>query len=532
MARKRKNRRIDEFLRSRQQGQEVVLKESARRANLIFRIVVTVLLVLLLLLLLNIGKKELLEQVGLAGILTMVTVLGVLVINHIEPALFQSTAKFNQFVLLIALTVSLSWGMFVIDWPPFILPLPALAMIAGLAYRPMVAMLLCGGVASYLALLQNNTLAHPVDTFCLAVSLSLGAVVSVLGVRQVRKQSQPVLVGLKVGLVQALAVLCFKAISPPVVLPDPDLASKAIFSIWSGWLLDPGLALAGGLVSGGIVTSLLPQIEMVFGVLTERRLLDLVDPSNTLLRLLRERAPGTFQHTLGVQQLARDATEAIGGNVLLADVGAYYHDVGKIYKPEYFAENMGKDKSIHDQLRPSMSKLIIMSHVKEGMILAREEKLPQPIIDMLPMHHGTTVVEFLYHKARQEDGDEEENSTEDTEYRYPGPKPTFPEAGILMLADAVEAIAKIIERIEPTPTKFREIARDVIRKRIFDGQLDDCRLTMADLYKIEQSFETTLTNMYHGRVEYPDTVVMEKEEEGKPPPASSGSDAEAKLGAS
>ncbi len=519
MARKRKNRRIDEFLRSRQQGQEVVLKESARRANLIFRIIVTVLLVLLLLLLLNIGKKELLEQVGIAGILTMVTVLGVLVINHIQPALFQSTSKFNQFILLIVVTVSLSWVLFEAQQSPFYLPLPALAMIAGLAYRPMVAMLLCGGVASYLALLQSATLDDPVNTFYLAVSLSLGAVVSILGVRQVRKQSQPVLVGLKAGLVQALAVLSFKA-TRSQALPHPSL---------SGWLLEPGFALVGGLVSGGIVTSLLPQIEIAFGVLTERRLLELVDPSNKLLRVLRERAPGTFQHTLGVQQLARDATEAIGGNVLLADVGAYYHDVGKIYKPEYFAENMGKDKSIHDQLRPSMSKLIIMSHVKEGMILAREEKLPQPIIDMIPMHHGTTVVEFFYHKARQEDGGEEENSTEDTEYRYPGPKPTFPEAGILMLADAVEAIAK---SVEPTPVKFREIARDVIRKRIFDGQLDDCRLTMADLYRIEQSFETTLTNMYHGRVEYPDTEVMEKEEEGKPPPASSGSDAEAKMGGS
>ena len=500
----------------------MVLKESTRQANLLFRIVVTILLVALLVVLLSIGENEELErrQVGLAGLLTMVTVLGVLVINRIQPALFQSTAKFNQFVLLIVLAVTLSWGMFEI-YPKaaYILPLPALAMIAGLAYSNMVAILLCGGLASYLALLAPAQY----DPFQLAVTLSLGAVVSVLGVRNVRKQSQPVLVGMRAGFVQALTVVCFK------VMEDPGASNISVLESFLGtpgdFLRDPGYALMGGLISGGIVTSLLPQIEKIFEVLTERRLLELADPSNKLLHVLRERAPGTFQHTLGVQQLAREATEAIGGNVLLASVGAYYHDIGKIYKPEYFAENMGEDKSIHDQLRPSMSKLIIMSHVKEGIILAREEKLPQQIIDMIPMHHGTTVVEFFYHKARQEEGEEEENSTEDTEYRYPGPKPTFPEAGVLMLADSVEAIAKSLQ--DPTPARFREIAREMIRKRIFDGQLDECQLTMADLYRIEESFEATLTNIYHGRVEYPELQEDSKVEETGGSSPSPESDAEA-----
>ena len=519
MARKRKSKRIDEFLRSRQQGQEVVLRESTRQANLLFRIVVTVLLVALLLLLLNIGEKDEFqrEQIGVAGLLTMVTVLGVLVINRIQPALFQSTAKFNQFVLLIVLTVSLSWGMFVLRWPAYLLPLPALAMIAGLAYSSMVAILLCGGLAAYLALLAPA----PYEPFQLAVTLSLGAVVSVLGVRNMRKQSQPVLIGLRAGFVQAVTVICFKVMG--------DFSGSEDAGFLASFLQDPGYALMGGLISGGIVTSLLPQIEKIFDVLTERRLLELADPSNQLLHILRTRAPGTFQHTLGVQQLAREATEAIGGNVLLASVGAYYHDIGKIYKPEYFAENMGQDKSIHDQLRPSMSKLIIMSHVKEGIIFAREEKLPQQIIDMIPMHHGTTVVEFFYHKARLEEGDEEEGSTEDTEYRYPGPKPTFPEAGVLMLADAVEAISKSVQ--DPTPVKFREIAREMIRKRIFDGQLDECQLTMADLYKIEESFEATLTNINHGRVEYPD-IGTGKEDIDPDPSTGSGPEPEVEPDAS
>jgi hypothetical protein len=317
-----------------------------------------------------------------------------------------------------------------------------------------------------------------------------------------------VVVGFCAGVLQALVVLAFQ------------LMVSHLFSLSDLWdpvrvkilLRDPGWAFAGGLMSGAMVTCLLPAVELFFDVLTERRLLDLADPSGDLLRVLRERAPGTYQHTLGVAQLASNAAEAIGGNRLLAEVGAYYHDIGKIFKPEYFVENMQEDKSVHDRLRPSMSKMVIISHVKDGVDLAREAKLPDKIIDMIPMHHGTTVVEYFYQKARRQSV-QDEDAPGDTEYRYPGAKPRFREAGILMLADMVEAIAKT--EAEPNPGRFRIMVHDQILKRLLDGQLDESDLTLNDLRVIEESFVRTLTTVYHSRIKYPT-----QEAEVPAPPAS------------
>jgi len=235
---------------------------------------------------------------------------------------------------------------------------------------------------------------------------------------------------------------------------------------------------------------------------TERRLLAFHDPSNQLLTVLRTQAPGTHTHSLRVADLASAAAEAIGADPLLSRVGAYYHDIGKLTKPEYFVENRDSGFSIHDRLRPSMSKLIIISHVKEGVELAEEAKLPQKIVDMIPMHHGTTVVEYFFHKAKTE-GDASEP---EVEYRYPGPRPRFREAGILMLADGVEATAKTIA--EPNPSRFRDMVHGQMLKRLLDHQLDECDLTMRDLTRIEDSFVRTLTFMYHGRIRYPEKEAL------------------------
>jgi hypothetical protein len=347
----------------------------------------------------------------------------------------------------------------------------------------------------------------PLD-FPLAISLLAGAVTANLGMRRVRKQSKPVIVGFFAGLAQAVVLLATTAMLRGFrveELRDPD----ALRSL----LVDPAWAFGGGLVSGSIVTCLLPAIEQFFGVVTDRRLLDLADPSNELLRVLRERAPGTYQHTLGVAQLASDAAEAIGSNRLFAQVGAYYHDIGKIFKPEYFVENMGEDRTIHDRLRPSMSKMVIISHVKDGIDLAREAKLPERIVDMIPMHHGTTLVEYFFRKARRESPQSIE-APEETEYRYPGSKPRFKEAGILMLADMVEAIAKT--ESEPNPVRFRSMVHDQILKRLLDGQLDESDLTLNDLRLIEESFVRTLTNMYHHRIKYPEPEAATQPPGGEP----------------
>lgn len=529
MAKKRK--KLDQFLQSRKQSHDVALEERARLSNRLFRIVVGIVVVLLLLVLLAVARPlqdrsplQPKDAVGLGVLLALAVALGSYTLTRLRPHLFPDAAHFNRFILLVSLTALASLGLMILRFPPYLTPLPILAMLITMAYSRVAALFVVLGMGFYLGLLNSDAApsigGEPLgDRFMnvqLAVALSLGALVSVVGVLKVRRQSQPAIVGVYCGLVQALIIFSFQILSPEfefASLKQPEQVKK--------FVLDPAYGFAGGILCGAIVTTLLPAIELFLGVVTERRLLDLADPSNNLLRVLRERAPGTFQHTLGVQQIARAAAEAIGADELLTDAGTYYHDIGKIYKPEYFVENMGEDKTIHDRLRPSMSKLIIISHVKDGMELAREEKLPQRIIDMIPMHHGTTVVEFFYRKAQRESGEEVDTPGGDVEYRYPGPKPAFREAGILMLADAVEAIAKTIT--EPTSNRFRDMVRGVIHKRLLDGQLDECNLTMAHLHKIEDSFVKTLTTMYHARIRYPNpptagapTDGSKSEKTGKP----------------
>ena len=483
-----KKRKLDEFLHARKQSHESVLEEQTQLSNRLFRYCVGLVMVLLLLVLVNPPWPLI---VGLGVIFALVTVVGTYTVSRLSPHLFVRAASFNQFVLLVAATVFAYWLLLELKWSEYLSPLPVLGMIVGLAYTQIGGVLMVMALALYLSLLAVGVDRGLEIDFGLVVALSLGGVVSVLGLSKVRRQSRPVVVGLCCGVLQALAIAGFQVLGSS---EEPSVDQK-----FRDFLIDPAYGLLGGIICGGIVTSLLPVIERFFGVLTERRLRDLSDPSNRLLHVLRERAPGTFQHTLGVQQLAREASEVIGCDVLLTEVGAYYHDIGKICKPEYFVENMGEDKTIHDRLRPSMSKMIIVSHVKDGILLAKEEKLPQRIVDMIPMHHGTTVVEFFYRKARKESG-EEKGPGEDVTYRYPGPKPRFAEAGVLMLADAVEAIAKTMA--EPTSNRFRDMVHDVIMNRLEDDQLDECPLTIADLRKIEDSFVRTLTTMYHSRIDY------------------------------
>ena len=510
---KRKTKQLDQFLRRRRRSADVQLQQTARQADRLFRSCVAGVLGLGLLFLVE--HSSFTSYLGLGVIILLVTVLGTAFANRVQPHLFGRRSSFGQFVLLVVGTILIAKLVVVLGWSPYLMPLPMFGMVFGIAYSPVIAVLIGLGLAFYLAMLVGSSVV-PLGSLGdrlsslpgfdpqVAVVLCLGVVSAVLGVGRIRKQSLPVIVGFWVGVVQAAAIVGFQLLLGRIEMPDLSSGVESLGRRAQEFFEDPGWGFAGGLICGCIVTCLLPAIEKFFGVVTERRLLDLADPSNTLLRVLRERAPGTFQHTLGVQQLAREATEAIGGDVLLADVGAYYHDIGKIHRPEYFGENMGEDedKTIHDRLSPSMSKLVIMAHVKDGVLLAEEEKLPQQVVDMIPMHHGTTVVEFFFRKAQRKGGGNEDHAATKIEYRYPGPKPTFAEAGILMLADAVEATAKTIT--DPTANRFRVMVRELVDGRRFDGQLDECNLTLADLHKIEKSLVRTLTHMYHSRIKYPD----------------------------
>jgi putative nucleotidyltransferase with HDIG domain len=266
-----------------------------------------------------------------------------------------------------------------------------------------------------------------------------------------------------------------------------------------------GYGLANALISPVLTYGLLVFLERVFRVTTDLTLMELAHFNHPLLRLLAEKAPGTYHHSMTMATLAEAGAAAVGANEVLARVSAYFHDIGKVVKPTYFVENQKGSRSRHDKLAPRMSSLIIAAHVKDGIALAREHRLPEEVIDFIPQHHGTTRIDYFYNKALQmaESSDDETKIDEinEQDYRYPGPRPQTKETGIMMLADAIEAAVRTID--EPTPQKLEAAVEELVKKRLEEGELDECPLTMKDLTEIKGAFHSVLVGVYHSRVKYP-----------------------------
>jgi putative nucleotidyltransferase with HDIG domain len=269
-----------------------------------------------------------------------------------------------------------------------------------------------------------------------------------------------------------------------------------------GWefLWDAFAGIAGGLTVAMVVGLFLPIFEHLFSVVTDIRLLELSNQNLPLLRTLALEAPGTYQHSLMLGHLAEAAAEAIGADALLARVSGYYHDIGKTKMPDYFIENQPKGYNRHDRLEPSMSALIIAAHVKEGVEMAKKARLPEPIVTAIREHHGTKLIRYFYQKALTR-SDPSQAPVRETEYRYPGPKPSTRILGILMIADAVEAASRTL--VEPTPAKIRAMIQTIVDDCLRDGQFDDCDLTMRDLAIIVDALEHTVTTVFHHRIDYP-----------------------------
>jgi hypothetical protein len=269
------------------------------------------------------------------------------------------------------------------------------------------------------------------------------------------------------------------------------------------WQSLRGAALC--IVAGFLVAGSLPFIESGFGVVTDLSLLELSDPSHPLLQELVRRAPGTYNHSISVGSIAEAAAESIGANGLLVRVGAYFHDIGKMLKPQYFIENMQEGvENRHAHLAPAMSTLIIIGHVKDGVDLAEQHNLPQALLDFIEQHHGTTLVEYFYHEATKQVEGQPDHKTdaEESSFRYPGPKPQSREAGVLMLADAVESASRTLS--DPTPKRIESLVHAITLKRLLDGQFDDCSLKLSEIRTIEESLVKSLIAVYHGRIRYPD----------------------------
>ncbi len=261
-----------------------------------------------------------------------------------------------------------------------------------------------------------------------------------------------------------------------------------------------GYGLFNGFISPILTIGLLPIFESIFDVTTDITLLELSDLNRPLLKRLALEAPGTYHHSIIVANLAEAAAKAIGANVLLARVGAYYHDIGKIEKPEYFVENQTGTKNKHEKLVPSMSALILESHVKEGAEMAAEANLPESVIDFIQEHHGTTLMSYFYNKALEQGATQELMD----EYRYPGPKPRSKETAIVMLADAVEAASRTLD--DPKPSRIKSLIKKIIDSKLEAGELADSNLTFRELSAIQQSFLPVLISVFHPRVEYPELI--------------------------
>lgn len=280
-----------------------------------------------------------------------------------------------------------------------------------------------------------------------------------------------------------------------VILSSGILLSNNIKQI----LLDVILAVFGAFISGILAMGLLPFLESSFSLVTNMKLLELSNPNNPLLKRLLMEAPGTYHHSVMVANLAEVAAEEVGANPMLVRVGAYYHDVGKIKRPFFFGENQLGGTNPHDKISPTLSTTIIISHVKDGLELAKEYDIPKVVSDMIVQHHGTTLVKYFYYTLKNSSENPDEIREED--FRYPGPKPQSKEAAIIMMADSVEAAVRSIQ--EPTLEKIEDMVNNIVKDKMNSNQLNECDLTFRELEVIKACFLRVLKGIYHHRIEYP-----------------------------
>ncbi|MDL1986216.1 MAG: HDIG domain-containing protein [Deltaproteobacteria bacterium] len=291
--------------------------------------------------------------------------------------------------------------------------------------------------------------------------------------------------GLKIGLLNVV-------LSTAIAVYISGFLGFKILEVWA-------FAFMGGIVAGIVTTGIAPIVEIAFGYTTDITLLELANLERPILRRLMIEAPGTYHHSVIVGNMVEAAATEIGANPLLAKACGYYHDIGKIKKPLYFIENQKNGKNKHNKLAPSMSKHILVAHVKEGVEMARQNKLGQAIIDTIRQHHGTSLISYFYEKAKKQKG---EDAVEIDNFRYPGPKPQTKEAGLVMLADVVEAASRTLDN--PTPSRIQGLVQNLINKIFSDGQIDNCELTLKDLHKIAKTFNRILSGTHHHRIDYPE----------------------------
>jgi putative nucleotidyltransferase with HDIG domain len=425
----------------------------------------------------------------LAGMIAMVLFFFILYFRYDLPELVND----DEVVLLTSLCLMLGVilieiGSFIPGFSEFGVPIGAIAIVATLLLHIRLALL----ISVVLSLMAGVVSRYSFNATFVAL---LSSMTAMLAAHRVRQRSDITRAGIHVAWVTVLAIYGL--------------------GVYSGWpakimLHEFPWAALNGFLCIIIPLGLLPILEAFFSRLTPITLLEVGDFNRPLLRRLMLEAPGTYHHTLMVSSIAEQAADAIGANSLLCRVGMYYHDIGKLANPEYFIENQigrrsPEDKpEHHDKLNPSISSLVIMNHVKEGIALARAYHVPEEVIRFIPEHHGTSIIKYFFMRALEED---EESLPPPESFRYPGPKPRSRETAIAMLADSVEAASRSIE--EPTYERLHDMVEKVVNSKFMDGQFDEAPITMRDLRKIIENFTHSLSAVHHVRIEYPETPSSE-----------------------
>ncbi|MFP6703529.1 MAG: HDIG domain-containing protein [Planctomycetaceae bacterium] len=406
-----------------------------------------------------------------------------------QPDLVGHSGRLGVYLASVVLAVGVGRLLSFDPWRAEVIPLLVTVVVFAIAWNQVVAIV----TALTISLLLTLSTVHDIGHFIVLFSVSATAI---LPLTRVSSRSTLIKVGFWSGVVYVL-------VGWGTVALTTSPADGVWWEVGALWPAVRGFLWC--LVAGYLVAGSLPFIESTFGVVTDISLLEMGDVSHPLLQELVQRAPGTYNHSIVVGTIGEAAADRIGANGLLVRVAAYFHDIGKMLKPEYFIENTTKEtRSRHEQLAPAMSTLIIIGHVKDGVELARQHNLPSRLIDFIEQHHGTTVVEYFFHEAERQAGDDPDYRTDalESSFRYPGPRPQTREAGVMMLADAVESASRTVS--DPTPKRLESLVHRVTINRLLDGQFEQSGLTLTDLSLVEESLTKSLTGIYHGRVTYPE----------------------------
>jgi putative nucleotidyltransferase with HDIG domain len=423
---------------------------------------------------------------SLSVLILLLVGLGLAYIHVFHPQLFQEERLLYLILLLLILVLGLIKVFSLVDHPtmPFLAPVSFAVMLLTILINPPVALTMAIIISLLGGIIVNFNLELTIFYF-------VSSIVTVLTLAHFQRQRD---------LVRSGSVLMVSNVVTVVFL---NLLFRTRFEPMAVLL-----ASVNGFFSAVLAIGLLPFLENTFKVISPIRLLELSNPGHPLIRRLQIEAPGTYHHSILVANLAEAAAQQIGADSLWVRVGSYYHDIGKIKRPYFFVENQFGQENPHEKLTPTLSTLVITSHVKDGVEMAREHGLPDKLIDIISQHHGTDLVRYFFNKATENLQDEKEVLAE-ADFRYEGPKPQTKEAALVMLADSVEAAVKAMSK--SSPAKIEALIQKIIRERLDEGQFDECNLTLKDLTLVKNSFVKVLGGLYHSRIEYPEKVLKEIE---------------------